>query len=174
MFERGVVRRAGRGERPASGGRVIDVGGAFVLPGLIDAHMHAATVAAAQLALPPGRRPSARPRPLLPGRRAGGARRSSAGSACRASLPAGLFVTPNLGDSLLADPRLAPLAPLPDGVRRPDDLAFVRASTSRAARIIKTRSTERAGLPEQDPRVQVYDERQIRAVVDAARDCAAA
>ena len=54
VFENGVVRRAGRGERPASGGRVIDVGGAFVLPGLIDAHVHAATVAAAQLALQRG------------------------------------------------------------------------------------------------------------------------
>jgi imidazolonepropionase-like amidohydrolase len=40
---------------------------------------------------------------------------------------------------------------------------------ARGVDLIKTRSTERAGLPEQDPRVQVYDVRQIRAVVDAAR-----
>ena len=54
VFERGVVQRAGRGERPASGGRRIDVGGAYVLPGLIDAHTHAATVAAAKQALAAG------------------------------------------------------------------------------------------------------------------------
>ena len=55
-------------------------------------------------------------------------------------------------------------------MRRPEDLAFLtRVNIARGAQVIKTRSTERAGLPEQDPRVQVYDARQIGAVVDAAR-----
>ncbi len=86
------------------------------------------------------------------------------------TLAAGLFVTPNLGDSILADPRLAPLAALPDGVRSPEALQLVvQVNIARGVDHIKTRSTERAGLPEQDPRVQVYDERQIRAVVSAAR-----
>ena len=86
------------------------------------------------------------------------------------TLAAGLFVTPNLGDSILADPRLAPLAALPDGVRSPEALRYlVQVNIARGVDLIKTRSTERAGLAEQDPRVQVYDERQIRAVVDAAR-----
>jgi imidazolonepropionase-like amidohydrolase len=86
------------------------------------------------------------------------------------TLAAGVFVTPNLGDSILADPRLAPLAALPEGVRSPEALRHVvRVNIARGVDLIKTRSTERAGLPEQDPRVQVYDERQIRAVVDAAR-----
>ena len=79
-------------------------------------------------------------------------------------------MTPNLGDSLLADPRLAPLAALPERRPRPGRPAFVvQVNISRGVDHIKTRSTERAGLPEQDPRVQVYDERQIRAVVNAAR-----
>jgi imidazolonepropionase-like amidohydrolase len=55
-------------------------------------------------------------------------------------------------------------------VRRPEELAFLtRVNIARGAQVIKTRSTERAGLPEQDPRVQVYDARQIGAVVAAAR-----
>ena len=45
----------------------------------------------------------------------------------------------------------------------------MQVNIARGVDHIKTRSTERAGLPEQDPRVQVYDERQIRAVVNAAR-----
>ncbi len=170
VFENGVVRRAGRGERPASGGRVIDVGGAFVLPGLIDAHVHSATVAAAKLSLQRG---------ATTVRSASTAFFQDVGLQALAEvgglgvprvLPAGLFVTPNLGDSILADPALAPLALLPDGVRRPEDMAFLtRVNIARGAQVIKTRSTERAGLPEQDPRVQVYDARQIGAVVDAAR-----
>ena len=165
-----MVRRAGRRERPAPGGRVIDVGGAFVLPGLIDAHVHAATVAAAQLALQRGAttvRSASTAFFQDVGLEAMG---EVGGLGVPRVLPAGLFVTPNLGDSILADPALAPLALLPDGVRRPEDLAFVtRVNIARGAQVIKTRSTERAGLPEQDPRVQVYDARQIGAVVDAAR-----
>jgi len=170
VFERGIVRRAGRRERPAPGGRVIDVGGAFVLPGLIDAHVHAATVAAAQLALQRGAttvRSASTAFFQDVGLEAMG---EVGGLGVPRVLPAGLFVTPYLGDSILADPALAPLALLPDGVRRPEDLAFVtRVNIARGAQVIKTRSTERAGLPEQDPRVQVYDARQIGAVVDAAR-----
>jgi len=170
VFERGIVGRAGRRERPAPGGRVIDVGGAFVLPGLIDAHVHAAAVAAAQLALQRGAttvRSASTAFFQDVGLEAMG---EVGGLGVPRVLPAGLFVTPYLGDSILADPALAPLALLPDGVRRPEDLAFVtRVNIARGAQVIKTRSTERAGLPEQDPRVQVYDARQIGAVVDAAR-----
>ncbi len=170
VFASGRVRRTGHDARPGRGGRVIDVGGAFVLPGLLDAHVHSSTVAAARLAL------------------TGGATTIRSGSTSffqdvglRAlaefgglvvprTLAAGLFVTPNLGDSILADPRLAPLAALPDGVRSPEALRYlVQVNIARGVDLIKTRSTERAGLPEQDPRVQVYDERQIRAVVSAAR-----
>ena len=170
VFERGVVQRAGRGERPAKGGRIIDVGGAFVLPGLIDAHTHASTVAAARQAVAAGAttiRSGSTSFYQDVGLRALG---EYGGLGLPRTLAAGLFVTPNLGDSLLADPRLAPLAALPDGVRDPDDMAFVvEVNIARGVDHIKTRSTERAGLPEQDPRVQVYDERQIRAVVNAAR-----
>jgi imidazolonepropionase-like amidohydrolase len=170
VFMRGLVRRAGRGVRPARGGRVIDLGGAFVLPGLLDAHVHASTVAAARLALSGGAttiRSASTSFYQDIGLRALG---ELGGLGVPRTLAAGVFVTPNLGDSILADPRFAPLATLPDGVRRPRDLRHVvRVNIARGVDLIKTRSTERAGLPEQDPRVQVYDERQIRAVVRAAR-----
>jgi imidazolonepropionase-like amidohydrolase len=170
VFARGLVRRAGRDVRPARRGRVIDVGGAFVLPGLLDAHVHAATVAAARLAVAGGAttvRSASTSFYQDVGLRALG---KLGGLGVPRTLAAGLFVTPNLGDSIVADPRLAPLATLPDGVRSPEALRYlVRVNIARGVDLIKTRSTERAGLPEQDPRVQVYDQRQIRAVVNAAR-----
>jgi imidazolonepropionase-like amidohydrolase len=170
VFARGVVRRAGRGARPAAGGRVIDVAGAFVLPGLLDAHVHTSTVASARLALQGGAttiRSASTSFFQDVGLRALG---EQGGLGVPRTLAAGLFVTPNLGDSILADPRLAPLAELPEGVRSPEALRHVvRVNIARGVDLIKTRSTERAGLAEQDPRVQVYDERQIRAVVNAAR-----
>ena len=170
VFAHGRVRRAGRDARAARGGRVIDVGGAFVLPGLLDAHVHTATTASARLALRGGAttvRSASTSFFQDIGLRA---MAEYGGLVIPRTLAAGLFVTPNLGDSILADPRLAPLAALADGVRSPEALRYlVQVNVARGVDLIKTRSTERAGLAEQDPRVQVYDERQIRAVVDAAR-----
>ena len=148
---------------------MIDVGGAFVLPGLIDAHVHAATVAAAQLALQRGAttvRSASTAFFQDVGLEAMG---EVGGLGVPRVLPAGLFVTPYLGDSILADPALAPLALLPDGVRRPEDLAFSRRE-HRPRRAGDQDALDRTRRPpEQDPRVQVYDARQIGAVVDAAR-----
>jgi imidazolonepropionase-like amidohydrolase len=170
VFARGRVRRVGRGARPARDGRVIDVAGAFVLPGLLDAHVHVATIAAARLALAGGAttvRSASTSFFQDVGLRAMG---ELGGLGVPRVLAAGLFVTPNMGDSLLADPRLAPLATLPEGVRSPEALRHVvRVNRARGVDLVKTRSTERAGLPEQDPRVQVYDVDQLRAVVRAAR-----
>ena len=83
---------------------------------------------------------------------------------------AGVFVTPQLGDTVLADPDLAPLASLPDGVQSPADLRYLtRVNLSRGVDVVKTRANPRAGLPEQDPLELVYDEEQLSAVVDTAR-----
>jgi imidazolonepropionase-like amidohydrolase len=170
VFAGGRVQRVGPGARPGRTGRTIDVAGAVVLPGLMDAHVHVATVAAAQMALAGGAttvRSASTSFYQDVGLRALG---ELGGLGVPRVLAAGLFVTPNLGDSLLADPRLAPLALLPEGVRTPAALRrVVRVNIARGVDVIKTRSTERAGLAEQDPRVQVYDRRQIAAVVDAAR-----
>lgn len=170
VFRRGRVARVGRGARPASGGRVIDVGGAFVLPGLFAAHVHVSTVSLALTSLLSGAttiRSASAPVFQDVGLRA--LAQTGEGRAPR-TFAAGVFVTPFLGDTVLADPRLAVLATLPDGVRSPQALRFlVSVNLDRGVDVIKTRATERAGVPEQDPRTQVYDETQLRAVVEAAR-----
>ena len=82
---------------------------------------------------------------------------------------AGVFVTPQLGDTVLADPALAPLASLPNGVQSPADLRYLtKVNTSRGVDVVKTRANPRAGIPDQDPTELVYDREQIAAVVSAA------
>jgi imidazolonepropionase-like amidohydrolase len=79
---------------------------------------------------------------------------------------AGVFVTPDLGETVLADPRLAEFS---DGVESDEALrAVVRINADRGVDVIKTRGTQRAGLPDTDPRQQVYSERQLRVVVTEA------
>ncbi|MER7013519.1 amidohydrolase family protein [Saccharopolyspora sp. NPDC000359] len=83
---------------------------------------------------------------------------------------AGVFVTPDLGDTVLADPDLTPLARLADGVRSPAALRrVVEVNLARGADVIKTRVNERAGLPDQDPLTQVYSREQLAEIVAAAR-----
>ncbi len=80
---------------------------------------------------------------------------------------AGVFVTPDLGETVLADPRLGPL--FRSGVRTDEQLrALVRVNLDRGVDVIKTRGTERAGLPNTDPRKQVYSEAQLRVIVQEA------
>ena len=81
-------------------------------------------------------------------------------------LAAGVFISPDLGESVLADPRLASLA---GGVNTLDELRrVVNVNADRGVDVIKTRGTERAGLPNTDPRKQSYTEAQLRAVVEEA------
>jgi imidazolonepropionase-like amidohydrolase len=149
--------------------QVLNATGRWVLPGLVDVHVHANALADARLILQGGAT-SVRSGSssfyqdvalaALPGWAPGVSPRMT---------PAGLFVSPDLGDSLLADPDLAPLATLPAGVREPADLAYLtRVNLARGAQVIKTRANPRAGLPEQDPRELVYDQEQLSAVVKAA------
>ncbi|NEB81762.1 amidohydrolase family protein, partial [Streptomyces sp. SID14478] len=169
----GVVRAAGSrdavGDVPADAPR-LDAHGHWVLPGLIDAHIHLNTAAEARDAVRQGAT-SARSgstnfyqdiavRELA---------RQVPESAPRLRA-AGIFVTPDLGDTVLADPDLTPLARLKDGVRSAAALRrVVEVNLARGADIVKTRVNERAGLPEQDPLAQVYSHEQLSEVVAAAR-----
>lgn len=150
--------------------RTIDAAGGWILPGLVDVHVHVNAIADAVGVLRAGAtsirsgtsnfyqdvamRPLARWKPgAVPRMRA-----------------AGVFVTPDLGDTVLADPNLAPLASLADGVRSTEALAYLtRVNLARDVDVVKTRANPRAGIPEQDPLELVYDETQLRAVVEAAR-----
>ncbi|MDI3404987.1 amidohydrolase family protein [Streptomyces cavernicola] len=168
----GIVHAAGARSRTQvpDGIEKLDAQGSWILPGLVEAHVHLNTAAEARDAVRQGAtsarsgstnfyqdiavRELARQVPQL-------APRLQA---------AGVFVSPDLGDTILADPDLTPLAKLKDGVRSHEALRrVVEINLARGADVIKTRVNERAGLPEQDPQVQVYDREQLSAVVDAAR-----
>jgi imidazolonepropionase-like amidohydrolase len=149
--------------------RRVDASGRWVVPGLVDVHVHANALADARALLQAG---------------ATSVRSGSSSfyqDVAMRSLPdwapgvaprmraAGIFVSPQLGDSLLADPELAPLAALPGGVTSTADIAHVtRVNVSRGVDVVKTRANPRAGLAEQDPRELVYDREQLTAVVRAA------
>jgi len=155
------------GSATASGMDTIDIGGRWVVPGLIDAHTHIATVAGMKRALESGVttvRSGNTPHYEDVGLRALVRQAVIPGPEM---LAAGVFITPYLGETVLADPRLAPFA---HAVLTPAQLAaVVNINIDRGVDWIKTRATERAGLADQDPRKQVYDEAQLRAIVDAAR-----
>ncbi|HXH06250.1 MAG TPA: amidohydrolase family protein [Vicinamibacterales bacterium] len=168
-----IVLRDGRiesvGSGPAPGGvRVVPVAGRFVVPGLVDAHTHLATLRAAQTALESG---------VTTIRSSGvsayvdvGLRELVRSGALPGPdvLASGYHVRPRLAEeAFLTDPGLAPL--LRRGVRTPADLRQV-VQTNLAHKVdwIKVLATERAGTPDTDPRRQVYGEAELRAVVEAA------
>jgi imidazolonepropionase-like amidohydrolase len=155
------------GTSTVSGADTIDLAGRWVVPGLIDAHTHINSTAGMKRALESGVttvRSANTPHYEDVGLRALVRQGVIPGPEM---LAAGVFVTPYLGETVLADPRLAPFA---NAVLTPQQLAaVVNINIDRGVDWIKTRATERAGLADQDPRKQVYDETQLRAIVDAAR-----
>ena len=167
-----IVIRAGKIESIRAdgavpqGARVLDAAGRWVAPGLIDAHTHIRTVADARRALQSGVttvRSASVPhfqdvvlRDLA----------KSGWMLLPDMVATGVFVTPELGETITADARLAPLA---GGVRTPEQLRLlVQVNAARGVNWIKTRGTERAGLPDTDPRQQTYTEAQLRVVVEEA------
>ncbi len=145
---------------------VIDLEGNYLMPGMFDVHTHLSTLVQARRALVSGvttvRSASVKAfedvalRELVRGGVVAGPD----------VVTAGVYVTPKLGETILADPRLAVLA---GGVNTDEELrTLVRVNIDRGADVIKTRGTERAGLATTDPRQQVYTERQLRVVVEEA------
>lgn len=152
--------------RVPQGYEVIDVESNYLMPGMIDVHTHADTIERAQRALVSGvttvRTASVSAfqdvalRELVKSGKLAGPE----------YIAAGIFITPDLGISALADPRLHQLY---DGVDTDEELRLlVNINVDRGVDVIKTRGTQRAGLPDTDPRQQVYTERQLRIIVDEA------
>ena len=148
------------------GYEIVDAEGFFLMPGLFDVHTHINSLDQARRALESGVttiRTASVPayqdvamRELV----------RSGQLAGPDVLAAGVFVTPDLGQTVLADPRLAPLHA---GVMSDEALRqVVRINADRGVDVIKTRGTQRAGLPDTDPRQQVYSERQLRVIVEEA------
>ncbi len=163
----GRIERVSR-EREADtdGYTLVDLEGNVLMPGLIDAHVHLSTLGEAKILLESG---------VTTVRTAGVSAYQDVALAeivRSGALPgpdvvaAGVFVTPDLGETLLADPRLGALA---GGVNTDEQLRLlVDVNADRGAKVIKTRGTDRAGLPDTDPRQQAYTEHQLRVIVEQA------
>lgn len=157
----------GPGIAPPKGHDVIDCQGNYLMPGLMDVHTHLDTLAQAKRALESGVTtirsasvPAFEDVGLRELARTGGVPGPDV-------LAAGVYVTPNLEDSILADPRLASLI---KGVNSDEELRLVvQVNASRGVDVIKTRGTERAGRSDTDPRQQVYSRHQLEVIVDEAR-----
>lgn len=167
FVKNGMIEKIGKkGDAIASTYTVVDCEGKYLMPGLIDAHTHIDNLASAKRAMKSGvttvRSASVSAyediaiRELVKSGRLPGPD----------VVAAGVFVTPQLGQSLLADTRLGELI---GGVNTDEELRkLVNVNIDRGVNFIKTRGTERAGLPDTDPREQTYTEHQLKVVVDEA------
>jgi len=151
---------------PPAGYEVIDCEGNYLAPGMIDVHTHLDTLEAAKRALDSGvttvRSAS------VPAYQDIGLRELVKTGALPGPdmVAAGVYVTPNLEESILADPRLASLF---GGVETDDELRLlVNVNIDRGVDVIKTRGTERAGRADTDPREQVYSRHQLEVIVNEA------
>jgi imidazolonepropionase-like amidohydrolase len=167
-----VVVRDGRiasvGSPAPAGATVIDARGKYVVPGLFDAHTHIGDFASARRALESG---------VTTARSAGVSHYVDVGLrdlVKKGALPgpdivaAGYHVRPQLApDAFISDPVLSPF--MNGGVTTIDAIRqVVRVNLSHGVDWIKTTSTERAGLPETDPRKQLYTDVEVKAMVDEA------
>jgi imidazolonepropionase-like amidohydrolase len=161
----GHIESIGTGAAPA-GTKLFDLGGRYLLPGLVDAHVHIASLRALRTALESG---------VTTVRSAGvsgyvdvGLRELvKQGSVIGPDvLAAGYHVRPTVAEEAFFDhPSLAPL--MRGGITTPDALRqMVQANLARNVDWIKVLATERAGTADTDPRKQVYTEAELRIVVE--------
>ncbi len=171
-----VVVRGGRiesvtgasGAPGASGAKVLDVRGRYLVPGLIDAHVHIANLRALRTALESGVttvRSSGVSSYVDVGMRELVKQGAVLGPDVLAS---GYHLRPVVAEEAFMDhPSLAPL--MRGGVTTIDALRrMVQANLSRGVDWMKVLATERAGTPETDPRKQVYTEAELAAIVEEA------
>ena len=152
---------------PPTGAEVLDVRGRVVLPGLIDAHAHLSDLAGAKTALLSG---------VTTARSAGVpmyadvALREMVKSGHLAGpdiMAAGVHLQPHLDSDVLSDPRLFEFV---GGLISPEQIRrATQVNLDHGVDVIKTSATDRAGLPDTDPRHFLFDETQLRAVVEAAQ-----
>lgn len=160
------IESVGTGAAPA-GLRSVDLKGKYVFPGLMDAHTHLSNFESARRALLSGVttvRSSGVSNYVDVGLRELARKDAIAGPDV---LAAGYHVRPVIAeDAFFGDPSLVNLL---GGVRTPADLVqIVRANLSHGVDWIKVLATDRAGLPDTDPRQQVFSEAQLRTVVEEA------
>lgn len=155
------------GSAPA-GVRTVDLAGRYLAPGLMDVHVHVGSNADARRALLSG---------VTTMRSMGASHYADVGMrelqrAGHATTPeyfaAGYHIRPQMAEGFFQDhPELGYL----DGGNATDVesvRAVARAMISRGIDFVKTNATERAGLPNTDPRKQLYGEAEIGAMVEEA------
>ena len=167
-----IVMRGGRIESvgtsaPPAGVRTLDLKGKYLLPGLIDAHTHAADFPSFRRALESG---------VTTVRSAGVSNYADVGfhqlvkSGAMAGpdvLTAGYHVRPQMAqEAFLSDPSYVDLMA---GVTTIEKLRrAVQMNLAHGVDWIKILATERAGTADTDPRKQVYTEDEMRAIVQEA------
>jgi imidazolonepropionase-like amidohydrolase len=166
VMRNGRIESIGSAAAPA-GVRTVDLAGKYVLPGLIDAHTHAADFAAFRRALESG---------VTTVRSAGVSNYADVGfhalvkSGAVAGpdvVTAGYHVRPRLAEeAFLSDPQYADLM---SGVTTIAKMRrAVQMNLSHGVDWIKILATDRAGTADTDPRKQIYTEEEIRAIVQEA------
>jgi imidazolonepropionase-like amidohydrolase len=148
--------------------KTLDVRGRYVVPGLIDAHVHIGNLRAMRTALESG---------VTTARSAGVSFYSDVGM--RELVKKGAVAGPDIlasgyhvrtfiaEEAFLDHPALADLmrgVTTTDAIRR-----VVEANLSRSVDWIKVNATERAGTPDTDPRKQMFTEAELRVIVETAR-----
>lgn len=158
----------GSGGPPASASGVVDLGGRWVAPGLMDAHVHVGSAEDARRALLTG---------VTTMRSMGASHYADVGmrelqevgyATTPEILASGYHVRPQMAEAFFQDhPELGRLDD--GGITNVESVrAVTRAILSRGVDFIKTNATERAGLPNTDPRKQLYAHPQIGAMVQEA------
>jgi len=163
----GTIESLGSGGAPA-GVRAIDLKGRYVVPGLIDAHVHVGSLPQMRAALESG---------VTTMRSAGVSHFVDVGLrelvrkgfvAGPDMIATGYHVRPGVAAEFFLDfpdeGGLLAGAPAADAIRR-----MVRANLSRGVDWIKTNATERAGTPDTDPRRQIYSQEELRILVVEAQ-----
>jgi imidazolonepropionase-like amidohydrolase len=162
-----TIASIGPSAAPA-GADVLDARGRTVVPGLIDAHAHISDLAGARTALLSG---------VTTARSAGVpmfadvALREMVKAGYLAGpdiLAAGVHLQPHLENTsdVLSDPRLFEFV---GGLKTPDQIRrATQVNLDHGVDVIKTSATDRAGLPDTDPRHFLFDETQLRNVVETA------
>jgi imidazolonepropionase-like amidohydrolase len=167
LIRDGRIAEVGAGVEIPTGATVLDLKGRWVLPGFIDAHAHIADMRAARVALASG---STTVRCLGVNHFADAGIRDL--SRAVADLPdvlaAGYHVRPRMADEFFMNfPAMSSFMSGLSGVE--NVRRVVRAMIERGANVIKTMGTERAGLPDTDPRKRVFTDEELAAIVDEAR-----
>ncbi len=162
----GKIKEISTGKTNTEDAKVIDLKGKYLMPGLIDAHVHIRTFDAAERALMSG---------VTTARSMGVSHFADVGFRKLAQavkiespeiLAAGYHVRPKPADAFFLDrPDLAGL--MDSEVRGSDAIRKMgKAMVDGGVNWIKTNATARAGLPQTDPREPYYNEEEMRALVE--------